>query len=104
MKFHPAAEADLDHQMEKIEAARVGYGRRLYEAVMEKAAQAEAFPASGPKVQRIAKRFNARQFLVDDFGLWLIVIELGGEQQVLAVSPGRRRPRHWRARLSSLAP
>lgn len=104
MKFHPEARAEYKHEITTLHAARPGYGRRLVEAVRDKLAQIESHPASGQPIPRVPKRFNARQFTIEKFGLSLIVVDVAGESQVLAVAPGRKRPGYWRHRLASLEP
>ncbi len=94
VRFLPAAEAELLHEVEYYSNARVGTGIRFQaavEAAVERAARHPLGGAPSPK--------STRSALVKGFPFSIVYRASDVELLVVAVAPHRRRPGYWLPRI-----
>ena len=94
LRFLPAAEAELLHEVEYYSTARNGTGVRFQAAVEAAVERASRHPLGGAP-----SPFSTRSMLVKGFPFSIVYRATDTELLVVAVSPHRRRPGYWQARL-----
>jgi toxin ParE1/3/4 len=95
LRFLPAAEEELLHEVEYYSSARKGTGVRFQAAVESALDRALRHPLGGAPSPS-----STRSVLVKGFPFSVVYRATDIELLVVAVSPHRRRPGYWLSRLS----
>ncbi len=95
LRFLPAAEAELLHEVEYYSAARNGTAVRFQAAVESALELALRHPLGGAPSPR-----STRSVLVKGFPFSVVYRVSDTELLVVAVSPHKRRPGYWLPRIS----
>ncbi len=95
LRFLPAAEEELLHEVEYYSAARQGTGIRFQAAVESALDRARRHPMGGAPAAK-----STRTVLVKGFTFSVVYRATEVELLVIAIAPHRRRPGYWQARLS----
>ena len=96
VRYHQAAQDELQEEIGYIELRVAGLGRRFYNEVRKAEDRITKFPESAPAVAPGIRKHPLRKF---PFSL-LYSIEMGG-LLILAVAHHSRRPRYWLGRVGS---
>jgi toxin ParE1/3/4 len=94
LKFLPAAEAELLHEVEYFSAARNGTGVRFQAAVEAALSRALRYPEGGAPSPG-----STRSMLVKGFPFSVVYRVSASELLVVAVAAHRRRPGYWSGRV-----
>jgi plasmid stabilization system protein ParE len=95
VRFHPAAEQELDDAMEWYDGQRLGLGREFSAAARESQQRIERYPHWGTEI-----RPGVRRTLIKKFPYAIIYAIAGHDLVIYAVAHLHRRPGYWRDRLS----
>jgi plasmid stabilization system protein ParE len=94
VRFLPAAEAELLHEVAYYSIARSGVGVRFEVAVEATLARAANHPLGGSPSPR-----QTRSMLVKGFPFSIVYRCSAQELLVVAVAPHRKQPAYWAARV-----
>lgn len=95
LRFLPAAEQELLHEVEYYSAARQGTGIRFQAAVESALDRAHRHPLGGAPTAH-----STRTVLVKGFPFSVVYRASDAEILVIAIAPHRRQPAYWLPRLS----
>lgn len=99
LHFHPAAADELDAAVAWYLERNAEVAARFVTEARRRVVQAARLPKSGPLVQGIASRFDARAFGLREFPYRAVVAVVRGERVVVALAHTSRAPGYWRERL-----
>jgi plasmid stabilization system protein ParE len=94
VRFLPAAEAELLHEVAFYSAARTGAGVRFQVAIEAALDRARRHPLGGAPSPA-----NTRSVLVKGFPFSVVYRASETDLLVVAISPHRKRPGYWQPRL-----
>jgi toxin ParE1/3/4 len=94
VRFLPAAEAELLHEVEYYSNARAGMGIRFQAAVEASVERAARHPLGGAPSPK-----GTRSVLVKGFPFSIVYRVSDVELLVVAVAPHRQRPGYWLPRI-----
>ena len=95
IKYHPEARAEFLRQVEYYAAISPRLAERYDRAVHTAEMQAASAPEAWPRFKHRTRRVVDRRFKFS-----LVYLHSDDEIWVVAVSPMRRRPGYWKARLN----
>lgn len=93
-QFHPAAELELLREVSYYSRVRKGAGIRFEAAIEQAVARAASRPLSGAMSFK-----NTRGMRVKGFPFTLVYRVESDRILIVAVSPHRKRPNYWAARV-----
>ncbi|NVB36389.1 type II toxin-antitoxin system RelE/ParE family toxin [Pseudenhygromyxa sp. WMMC2535] len=99
LPFQADAAEELEEAAAWYERERRGYGALFVAEVQRAVDRAVELPQSGPRVPGTPPSRDVRRFVVRRFPYTVVTAMLAGQQAVVAVAHGRRRPGYWRDRL-----
>ena len=98
LPFLPEAVEELDWEVVHLEIERPHWGDKLYEEVRKRVDLAADHPELGQAVPDLDEDLDVRRFVIPKFGISVIVALMDGEQTVIAIAPGRKRPGYCEVR------
>lgn len=90
LRFLPAAEAELLHEVSYYARVRSGFGVRFKDAVKATTAQALRMPEAGAPAAN-----DCRKFRVKGFPFNVVYRTSADEVLVVAIAPDKKQPEYW---------
>lgn len=99
LDFHPDAYAELEAAVRWLEGEREGRGRRFYESVQRRVAQASRLPKSGAPITGLGTEYDVRCYTIREFQYRVVTARIENNLVVVAIAHTKRRPNYWRSRV-----
>ena len=94
VRFHPAARAELIHEVEFYTAISRKIGQRFDHSIKAAVNLAAEFPELGSP-----HSFETRRIFPKKFPFSVVYLALNAEVFIVAIAPDSRKPGYWRSRL-----